>query len=256
MTKRIVTILTMTVMSVMAIMAQQTLDKAAQAYNQELYKQALTIYLEQAKTGEVSADLYYNIGNTYYRLKDNARAILYYERALLLNPGHADARYNIDFVRSRANIDQEQGANIFSIWMESAISRLSSNAWALMSLVSFLLMLAAIAAYIFMDSVAWRKVGFFGGILALLVSGLSMYCAWRMRDRAVNHREAIVMAEPAALSTSPRTPKDKTEVAFELAAGFKVIIIDRVTTAGDEWCHVQTVNRRQAWIKAKDIEII
>ena len=257
MIRRIFLFLTMTVMSVAVLMAAPAaLDKAAQDYNQELYNQALNAYLAQAKTGEVSADLYYNIGNTYYRLKDNAHAILYYERALLLDPGHSDARYNLDFVRTRANIDEDQGANIFSIWIEAAVSRLSSNAWAVIALVSFLLMLAAIAAYIFLDAVAWRKVGFFGAIVALAVTIASLVCAWHMHDRALNHRQAIVMANPATLSTSPRTPKDKSEVAFELAAGFKVTITDKVTTAGTVWYHIETASRRQAWITAQNVEII
>lgn len=251
-----ITIIASLVMSAMTLMATPAMDKAAQDYNQELYNQALNAYLSQAKTGEVSADLYYNIGNTYYRLKDNAHAILYYERALMLDPGHSDARYNVDFVRTRGGIDEDQGANIFGIWLDAAVSRLSSNSWAVVALVSFLLMLAAVAAYVFLDAVAWRKVGFFGAIVALLVTMVSMVCAWNMRARAQGHNQAIVITGPTALSTSPRTPKDKTEVAFELTPGFKVTIIDRVTTAGAVWCHVETANRRQAWINARDIEVI
>ena len=65
MIRRIFLFLTMAVMSVAVLMAAPAaLDKAAQDYNQELYNQALNAYLAQAKTGEVSADLYYNIGNT------------------------------------------------------------------------------------------------------------------------------------------------------------------------------------------------
>ena len=232
------------------------MDQAAQDYNQELYNKALNAYLQQARTGEVSADLYYNIGNTYYRLKDNAHAILYYERALVLDPAHSDARYNVDFVRTRAGIDEDQGANIFGIWIDAAVGRLSSNAWAIIALVAFLLMLAAVAAYIFLDAIAWRKVGFFGAIIALVITIGAMVCAVQMRDRASSHRQAIVMAQPATLSTSPRTPKDKSEVAFELAAGFKVTIIDKVTTAGTVWYHIETASRRQAWITARDLEII
>ncbi|MBR1727819.1 MAG: tetratricopeptide repeat protein [Muribaculaceae bacterium] len=254
---RILTLMTLAIVAVASIAAAPTaMDKAAQDYNQELYNKALAAYLAQAKTGEVSAGVYYNIGNTYYRLKDNAHAILYYERALLLEPGNSDARYNLDFVRTRAGIDQEQGSNILVVWIESAVGRLSSNAWAYIALAAFLLMLAAIAAYIWLDTVAWRKVGFFGAIVALLVTMVSMVCAWNMRARAQGHNQAIVITGPTALSTSPRTPKDKTEVAFELTPGFKVTIIDRVTTAGAVWCHVETANRRQAWINARDIEVI
>lgn len=243
-------------MGVMALMAASLMDQAAQDYNQELYNKALNAYLQQARTGEVSADLYYNIGNTYYRLKDNAHAILYYERALVLDPAHSDARYNVDFVRTRAGIDEDQGANIFGIWIDAAVGRLSSNAWAIIALVAFLLMLAAVAAYIFLDAIAWRKVGFFGAIIALVITIGAMVCAVQMRDRASSHRQAIVMAQPATLSTSPRTPKDKSEVAFELAAGFKVTIIDKVTTAGTVWYHIETASRRQAWINAQNVELI
>lgn len=255
--KRItITAITMLFMGVMALMAASPMDQAAQDYNQELYNKALNAYLQQARTGEVSADLYYNIGNTYYRLKDNAHAILYYERALVLDPAHSDARYNVDFVRTRAGIDEDQGANIFGIWIDAAVGRLSSNAWAIIALGAFLLMLAAVAAYIFLDAIAWRKVGFFGAIIALVITIGAMVCAVQMRDRASSHRQAIVMAQPATLSTSPRTPKDKSEVAFELAAGFKVTIIDKVTTAGTVWYHIETASRRQAWITARDLEII
>lgn len=256
MMKRIAIMAIIVTLHAVTIMADTRLDKAAADYNQELYNQALAAYLAQEKTGEVSADLFYNIGNTYYRLKDNAHAILYYERALLLDPSHSDARYNVDFVRTRAGIDEDRGANIFSLWIEGAVGRLSSNTWAIVSLVAFLVMLLALSAYIFMDIVSWRKLGFFGAILSLLIAVLSMICAWQMHTRSVSHRQAIVMASPASLSTSPRQPKDKTEVAFELAAGFMVTVTDSVTTAGVKWCHVETASGRRAWIKADDVAII
>ena len=142
------------------------------------------------------------------------------------------------------------------LWVTHVSCRLSSNTWAVIALLAFLLTLAAIAIYIFMDAVAWRKVGFFGAIVALVITIVALVCAWQMHDRAINHNEAIVIATPAALSTSPRLPKDKTEVAFELAAGYKVTITDKVKTAGTLWYHVETANRRQAWIKAQDLEVI
>lgn len=243
-------------MSATTLMAADTMQKAAQDYKQEFYNKALNAYLAQEKTGEVSADLYYNIGNTYYRLMDNARAILYYERALLLDPGHSDARYNVDFVRSRAGIDEDLGSNIFGVWLQSAVGRLSSNAWAVIALVAFITMLAAVAAYIWLDAVAWRKMGFFGAIVALVVAVGALLCAVNMHDRAVDHRGAIVVATSAQLSTSPRAPKDKTEVPFALPAGFKVSIIDKVTTAATVWYQIETPSHRQAWINARDLAVI
>ena len=82
---------------------------ANKAYSSELYNKALQTYLDIAKKDGVSSELYYNIGNTYYRLNDRANAVLYYERALLLNPSNGDARSNLDFVRTKAQINQDSG---------------------------------------------------------------------------------------------------------------------------------------------------
>ena len=92
----------MCLMMPLKLSASQITDRAAKAYNQELYTEALKLYQEAEKTEGTSASLCCNIGDTYYRLKDNAHAIVYYERALLLDPSHSDARFNLEFVRQKA----------------------------------------------------------------------------------------------------------------------------------------------------------
>ncbi|MBR1883077.1 MAG: tetratricopeptide repeat protein [Muribaculaceae bacterium] len=236
--------------------AASRLQQANDAYNRELYNQALQIYLSQEKTGEVSADLYYNIGNTYYRLKDNGHAVLYYERALLLDPSNKDARFNLEYVRERAGLQIDEGNSFFSLWTEEKVSHLSSNNWATIALVSFLLVLAALALYIFSDSTLFRKIGFFGGLLVALVCALSLVCSWHMCDKVQNRTDAIVMAEDATFSTAPRAPKDQSEVAFKLKQGIKISVVDSVKVADKKWCQVKLTDGRVAWILAGDIEII
>lgn len=237
--------------------ANANIDKANQAYKQELYNEALKLYLQEAEKTGVSSDLYCNIGDTYYRLKDNVHAVLYYERALLLDPSNSDARFNLEFVRGKMQLPDDAGDSWFSNWVDQTVSRLSSNAWAIIAIITFLLFLAGVAAYLFMDSVAIRKIGFFGGALMIVISILANMAAFHVYNKATGGNGAIVMPESVTLSTAPREPRDKEEEAFQLQQGTRVEIIDSVAdkTHG-KWLQVSTAGGHKAWINAKDIEVI
>lgn len=237
--------------------AENLVQKAGQAYGTEHYNKALELYLKAEKEQGTSSQLCYNIANTYYRLKDVPHAILYYERALILDPANGDARFNLDFVREKAAIDEDNGDTYFSTRIAAAASSLSSNTWATVGVITFVLMLIAVAAYVFMDNIAVRKVGFFGGIALLVVCVVANVCAFYMHGKAVNRCTAIVVTEgPVQVGTSPRAPKDKSEVAFEIKEGFKVTIMDSVSSQGVKWLDIETGDLRRGWIDSKEIEII
>lgn len=239
-----------------ALAAANTVTEANKAYSNELYKKALELYKATEKNDGTSSALCYNIGNTYYRLNDVPNAILYYERALILDPSNSDARFNLEFVREKSGINEDSGDTFFSTRFKAVVSSLSSNTWAVTGIVTFVLFLLAVVAYLFVDNVLVRKVGFFGGAVLLVVTIVANVCAFYVHDKAVNRDTAIVMAEQTQLSTSPRTPKDKSEVAFEMTAGYKVKIIDSVKSQGTLWYNIETVDLKSGWIDSKDVEII
>ena len=78
-----------------------TKAEADKAYQENQFEQAIKLYEEILATDGESADIYYNLGNSYYKNKDIAKAVLNYERALLLNPGDADIRFNLDMARGK-----------------------------------------------------------------------------------------------------------------------------------------------------------
>ena len=131
----------------------------------------------------------------------------------------------------------------------------SSNSWAVISAVLFLVFVAALLAYIFMSNVAIRKIGFFGGGIVLVVMLFTLWFAFATRNHAVNSKYAIVVVPSSTLSTSPRLPKDKTEEAFLLNEGFKVEVVDSVKSEM-LWYDVKTSDQHRAWIKAGDVKII
>ena len=255
--KQVIITIIFTVLALPLMAANANIDKANQAYKQELYNEALKLYLQEAEKTGVSSELYCNIGDTYYRLKDNVHAVLYYERALLLDPSNSDARFNLEFVRGKMQLPDDAGDSWFSNWVDQTVSRLSSNTWAVIAIISFLLFLAGVAAYLFLDNVTMRKIGFFGGALLLVLTILANLAAFHVYHKATSGNGAIIMPEQVTLSTAPREPRDKEEEAFQLQQGTRVEIIDSVAdkTHG-KWLQVSTAGGHKAWINAKDIEVI
>ena len=255
--KQIIISILLAVMALPLMAANANIDKANQAYKQELYNEALQLYLQEAKETGVSSALYCNIGDTYYRLKDNVHAVLYYERALVLDPSNSDARFNLDFVRGKMQLPDDAGDSWFSNWVDQTVSRLSSNAWAVIAIITFLLFLAGVAAYLFLDNVLMRKIGFFGGALLLVATILANLAAFHVYHKATSGNAAIIMPESVILSTAPREARDKDEEAFSLQQGTRVEIVDSITGKDSgKWLQVSTAGGHKAWLKANDIEVI
>ena len=255
--KQVIIIILLTLLALPVMASNANIDRANQAYKQELYNEALKLYLQEAEKTGVSSALYCNIGDTYYRLKDNVHAVLFYERALLLDPSNNDARFNLDFVRSKMQLPDDAGDSWFSNWVDQMVSRLSSNTWAVIAIITFLLFLAGVAVYMFMDNVLMRKIGFFGGAVVLVLSILANLAAFHVYHKATGGNGAIVMPEKVVLSKAPREPRDKDQEAFELQQGTRVEIVDTIVdpTTG-KWLQVSTAGGHKAWINAKDIEVI
>lgn len=255
--KQVIITIVFVALALPVLAGNANIDRANQAYKQELYNEALKLYLQEAEKTGVSSALYCNIGDTYYRLKDNVHAVLYYERALLLDPSNSDARFNLEFVRGKMQLPDDAGDSWFSNWVDQTVSRMSSNAWAVIAIITFLLFLAAVAAYLFLDNVLMRKIGFFGGAVLIVVSILANLAAFHVYHKAADGNGAIIMPEKVVLSTAPREPRDKEEEAFDLQQGTRVEIIDSIAdkTHG-KWLQVSTAGGHKAWLKAQDVEVI
>ena len=255
--KQVIISLLLALLALPVVANNADIDRANQAYKQELYNEALKLYLQEAGQSGVSSALYCNIGDTYYRLKDNVHAILYYERALLLDPSNGDARFNLEFVRNKMQLPDDAGDSWFSNWVDQVVSRLSSNAWAVIAVITFLLFLAAVAAYLFLDNVLMRKIGFFGGAVLIVASILANMAAFHVYHKATSGNGAIVMPESVTLGTAPRAPRDKQEEAFDLRQGTRVEIVDSIADkASGKWLQVSTAGGHKAWINARDVEVI
>ena len=227
-----------------------TKTEADSAYVRGQYQQAIKSYEQLLKNG-ASAELYYNLGNSYYRSENVTQAVLNYERALLLSPGDRDIRFNLQLARSKT-IDKivPESEMFFVTWYHSLVNLMSVDGWARTALVSFVLAIALSLVYLFSGQILLRKIGFFAGITMLVLFVLSNIFASQQKEALIHRKGAIVISPSITVKSTPAL--NGTDL-FILHEGTKVTITDN-TMKG--WKEIRIADGKEGWIESNKIEVI
>ena len=221
------------------------------AYAAGLWSEALGAWLAIEESGAESVALYVNIGDAYYKSGELARAILYYERALKLDPSDADARHNLEFANGFVQDRIDAVPEFFlASWLRRAGCLLSSNGWTLLFFLFLVITLAAVLLFLLGPSQGARKAGFYTALAALLLALACLSFAARQRSAYRNGDAAIITRPVAPVKSSPGSEGAKD--LFLLHEGTKVRVTDRV---GD-WENITLADGRQGWISASDADLI
>lgn len=220
------------------------------AYMRDDYASAIQIYENLLKKGE-AADVYYNLGNSYYKAGDIAKAILSYERALLLQPGNADIRANLEIARSKTIDKVVPVPEIFFVsWAKSLINSMSIDAWAKLGVVFFVLLLVSLYLFFFSRQIVWKKTGFIAGLVLLAFVILSNVFASQQKSELTNRNDAVVLSPSVTVRS---TPSDSGTSLFILHEGHKVEIKDNSMR---EWKEIHLEDGKVGWVPAFAIEVI
>ncbi len=227
-----------------------TKQNADEAYMQGNYQQAIADYKDLLRQG-VSAGIYYNLGNAYYRSDSLTQAILAYERAARLAPADEDIRFNLQFVRSKT-IDKitPESEMFFVTWYHALVSMASVDQWGTVSLVALGFALLLLLAYLFAPRVGLRKAGFFGSIALVVVFVLSGVFAYQQKVLLDSHSAAIITAPSVSVK---KTPSATGADAFVLHEGTRVDITD---SSMPQWRAVRLADGREGWLLATQMEQI
>ena len=251
--KRTIVLLIALTMSV-AGMAQLTsvsynywLGEGNAAYNEGNYEQALTFYNQVVEAGLESADLYYNMGNTYYKLKQYPMSILYYEKALKLNPGDEDIRANLE-IANLAVVDKINviPQSFIQRWWNGIKASFSTDGWAWVSVVLFALFLFCLFAFLMARRTGLRKVGFFAGLLLLICLVFSVVFAVGNYEDLKYQDEAIVMTPTITVKSSP---SDMSVDLFVLHEGAKV----RIMESSNGWNKIKIADGSVGWLSEESM---
>ena len=219
-------------------------------YSRGNYQQAIRDYEELLKQTK-SADLYYNLGNAYYRTDNITRAVLAYERALLLSPGDDDIRFNLQMARSKT-IDKitPRSEMFFVTWYRALVNITSVDGWADIAVVSMIAALILALVYLFASRMLFRKIGFFGGVAMLTLFLLCNLFAWHQHAILTERTGAIIVSSSATLKATPTQQAKDNGVLHE---GTRVDIIDDTMR---DWKCVRLADGREGWLQSNKIEKI
>jgi hypothetical protein len=224
--------------------------KANLLYQEEHYEQALEMYNAILLRGYESADLYYNMGNAAFRSNSIGHAVLYYEKALKLEPGHEDAMNNLEYVsRYRLDTFEEVPELFIRTWVRGFVQLFPEQTWSMLALIFFLLILSGLLMYLFSARIGLKKTGFVSGLAAILLFVVTFSAAVSRHRAIVNPDTGIILVPSVVVRSSPS--ESGTEL-FILHEGTKIKVNESV--AG--WQNIRVVDGREGWIKEDDFDTI
>ena len=232
------------------IFGNELFNKANQEYNEKNYPQAIRLYDSLVGEGYADAMVYYNLGNAYYKDGQLAKSLLWYERALRLDPTNEDIKHNIHFVNQQTIDKMETQPDFFlKTWILAIQGLFSGKTWATISIVLGVILCIFIVLMLLLPSAGWRKSMFTMACIFFVFVVLSVIFASLQQKNANRTDEAIIMRK---ILTVKSTPDVSGTDLFTVHEGLKVQITDQ---AGS-WIEVRFANGNKGWIQLEFVEII
>ncbi len=249
--KRILFVITIILSYTLSVHAEsEVLKQANNLYAKGQFAEAAKQYEKIISTEGVAPELYFNLGNAYFKSNEVGRSILNYERALRLDPLFEDARVNLELAQQKVVDNIVQMPTFFlGRWIETLIKLLSSNQWAYTGLVLFIFSLIFAFVFIFGSSYQLRKISFYIATFFVIISLASVVFSGIRKEQLINHQDAIVMTGVVSVKSSP--DRSGTNL-FELHEGTKVSI---KSTLGN-WTEIKLGNGNIGWVEQQNIEKI
>ncbi|MDR1762904.1 MAG: hypothetical protein LBR64_02950 [Dysgonamonadaceae bacterium] len=248
--KRIIIILAAIFYASFGLYAQDALEQANENYKTGKFNEAIALYEQVLKERGPSAVVYFNLGNSYFRVNRLAPCILNYERSLLLDPGDRDVRFSLEVARLKTVDKIEPVGDFFlSEGFRAVQNLLSADEWSYLGIACFLLFIASLFVYFFSRKIGLKKTGFYVGLVFLVLTVLANIFAWNEKKQLQNRNTAIIFSPTTTIKNSPDASGSDQ---FILHEGTKVETKRKV---GD-WTEIETADGNVGWIQSKEIEVI
>ena len=248
--KRIVHIIIFLISITASAQNKALFDRATKAYNGGEYQTAVDSYLEILDNGQHSPELYYNLGNTYYKLNQIAPSIYYYEKALLLKPNDFEIRNNLSYARNMTldaieTIPETGFAKIYN----SLLGYLSFDQWSYVAVVFVVLFVLLYIAFYYFRYSSRKRSAFVLSIVSLFIAILSLVFAYLEYSAFKADQPAIVFAQESSVKSEPNKTSQE---AFALHEGTKVSVLDEL----NGWKKIRIADGTTGWIPTEDIKVL
>ncbi len=214
------------------------------------YEEAIQKYEAILASNNFSADIYYNLGNAYYKLDNIPEAILNYERALKLQPDNEDALFNLAMANKQTidKIDRLPELFIENSWRNLVTSR-TVDSWAYICAGLLFLSLLFFVGYLITRMVIIKKTNFYAGVLFFGLSIFSLILAVQHNKIIKESSEAIIFS---ATITIQSEHNENSKKLFTLHEGTKVKLLEE----SNNWSKIKLPNGNVGWLKSEKIKRI
>ncbi|WP_315052289.1 tetratricopeptide repeat protein [Capnocytophaga leadbetteri] len=226
---------------------QDNFDKATTLYQKGDYTQAAAVYSSILKSGKESSALYYNLGNTYYKLNNVPESIYYYEKALQLDPENADAKNNLIFA-NQMKVDAI--TPLPKTWVrqlsDGIVGLFSAHTWAVLSIIGVFAFVLSFLLYYFVERTALKRT-FFSLMLVFLFFAIGSYTLAHFCHKQVSQTQYAILFDKTVRVFSDANAYS-SEV-MQLHEGTKVEIIEDAK----DWVKIRLVNGKTGWTKVNSL---
>ncbi len=246
-----VVLLSLLVQAVMGAEVPARADSLVEAGNRHYmakdYEKAIECYTGVINMGFSAPSLYFNLGNAFYKQNNFPKAILYYEKARLLDPADEDILQNLAMANSRI-VDKINSMPDFFLkrWINGLAVQLTPDQWALISLLVFAFSLSAFYLFMFSNGYTIKKVGFTTGVILIALSLTGIFFMHKRKQLIRHSQGAIVIAPVVNVKSSP---DEQGTSVFVLHEGTRVVLLDSVL----QWKEVKIPDGNKGWIQDRDL---
>jgi len=235
-------------LNVLAIDSNKLFEEGNQFYNNQNYAAADSVYSIIDTAGYYSTELYFNLGNTNYKLRNIAKTVYNYERALKLSPGNEDIIHNLKIanellsdknsIRASKRIDDLIYTSIKS----------TTNFWANLSVALFIIGSLLILTFLILKTAKQKKTSFYLGMAFYLFGAITIYLASLQYSKQTDIEYGIVYSPFVELKTEP---SKNSNIAFVLHEGTKVKVLNN----NSDWYEILFNNGQIAWIEKEHLKV-
>ncbi len=225
-------------------------EKGNTAYNEGNYNKAIVNYEAILNSGETSAELYFNLANTYYKLNNVAPSIYYYEKALQLDPNDKEILNNLEFAKNMAidDIEEVEKGGLTKI-INNTISVLSYSGWAETAVACSALFAVLFLLYYFSLGTRFKRLYFTFSMIFIFIAIVSVGFAFQQKSYIESSNFAVVFAEEAPVRSEPNLRSDEL---FLLNEGTKIEVLETF----QDWIRLELANGAVGWIDKNDVRLL
>lgn len=229
-------------------LGQSVFEKSNEAYKNANYQEAIIGYESILKAKKHSPELYFNLGNCYYKLNQIGQAIFHYEKALQLKPNHKDAQINLA-IANQKKIDafKEKPKVGVTAFFRKFTGFFHFDTWAIWSIINTILAVGCFAGFYFTYNSLKKRLFFSGIIIFMFLTIIALFAGFFEKNAINNENYAIILEEEIVVKNEPLNQANE---AFKLHEGTKIEILEE----DDNWSKIFINDELEGWTLSKHLK--